>query len=107
LITIEGNGTVRTTVITKHLDGNTKQRKVLFCYDFMNGVIVEEEEVLLQVESDLFTIGTITLSELKMGTLVLTTEVFGVDFGTKDLTFDFPHILGEIKVHTTPTCIKV
>ncbi len=37
----------------------------------------------------------------------MTTEIFGVDFGTEDLTFDFPHILGEIEVDTIPTCIKV
>jgi hypothetical protein len=27
----------------------------------------------------------------QIGTLVLTTEIFGVDSGIKDLTFDFPH----------------
>jgi hypothetical protein len=73
----------------------------------MNGVIDEKEEVLLQVESYLFTISTITLPKLEMGTSVLTTKVFGVDSSTKDLIFDFPHILGEIKVDTTPMCIKV
>jgi hypothetical protein len=50
---------------------------------------------------------TITLLELEMDSLVLTTETFGVDFGTKDLTFDFPHNLDEIKVDATPMCIEV
>ncbi len=30
-----------------------------------------------------------------------------MDFGTEDLTFDFPHTLGEIEVDATPSHIKV
>jgi hypothetical protein len=33
LITIEGNGTMQTINVTKHLDNNTKCPKVLSCYD--------------------------------------------------------------------------
>ncbi len=33
LITIEGNGMVRTIIMTKHLDSNTKHPKVLLCYN--------------------------------------------------------------------------
>jgi hypothetical protein len=73
----------------------------------MNGVINKEEEVLLQAELDLFTIGTITLLELDIGASVLTTKAFGMDFGMKDLTFDFPHTSNEIEVDATPMCIKV
>jgi hypothetical protein len=62
-----------TIAVTKHFNGNTKWLEVFFCYDFMNSVIDEKEEVFLQVESNLFIIGTITLPELKMGTLVFTT----------------------------------
>jgi hypothetical protein len=39
---------------------------------------------------------------LEVSTLVLTTEVLGVDFSTKDLTFDFPHTPSEIEVDATP-----
>jgi hypothetical protein len=70
LITIEGNGTVRTIAVTKHLDGNTKLPEVLFYCDFMNDVINEVEEVLLQAKSNMFTIGTMTLLKLKMGASV-------------------------------------
>ncbi len=73
----------------------------------MNGVINEEEEVLLQAELILFTSGTITIPESKIGTLVLTTKILGVDSGIEDLTFDFPHTLSEIKVDTTPMHIGV
>jgi len=78
LITIEGNDTVQTIVITKHLDKNIKMTKVLHCYDFMNGITNKEEEVLLQTKLDLFTIDTITLLEPEMGTSVLTTKLLGV-----------------------------
>jgi hypothetical protein len=44
LITIKGNGMVRTIAVTKHLDNNTKDLKVL-CYDLMEGVIEEEKEI--------------------------------------------------------------
>lgn len=96
-----------TTANTKHLDGNTKPHEVLLCYDFTNGVTDEEEEVLLQAKLNLFTIGTITLLESEIGTLVLTTKILGVYFGTEDLTFDFPHTLGEIEVDTIPMHIGV
>jgi hypothetical protein len=43
LITIEGNGMMRTITIIKHLDNNTKHPKVLLCYDLMEGVTIKEE----------------------------------------------------------------
>jgi hypothetical protein len=48
-------------VITKHLDNITKLPKVLLYYNFVNGVIDEEEHVLLAVEPNLFTIDAIIL----------------------------------------------
>jgi hypothetical protein len=47
------------------LDNNIKRLKVLFCYDFVNEIIDEEENVLLATKLYLFTIGTITLLEPK------------------------------------------
>jgi hypothetical protein len=38
-ITIEGNGTIRTIAVTKHLDNNTKCQEILLCYDFVNRII--------------------------------------------------------------------
>ncbi len=46
LITIESNGMMQTIVVTKHLDNNTKHLKVLLCYDLMEGITNEEEEIL-------------------------------------------------------------
>jgi hypothetical protein len=62
-ISIEGNGTICTIAITKHLDNNIKRQELLLCYDFVNGVIDEEEDVLLVVELNLFAISTITFLE--------------------------------------------
>jgi hypothetical protein len=66
LISIEDNGTIHTIAITKHLDSNIKRPKVLLCYDFINGVTNEEEDMLLVAKLDLFTIGTINLLKLKV-----------------------------------------
>jgi hypothetical protein len=43
LIIIKSNGEIRTVLVTKHLDANTKQPKVLLYYDFANGITNEEE----------------------------------------------------------------
>ncbi len=39
LITIKQKDLVRTIVITKYFDMNNKRQKMLFCYDYMEGVI--------------------------------------------------------------------
>jgi hypothetical protein len=65
LITIEGNGTMRTIVMTKHLDINTKRFEVLLSYDLIEGVTNEEEEIFSVAELDLLTIGIIALLETK------------------------------------------
>ncbi len=53
-------------MVTKHLDSNTKRLEVLFCYNFVNEVINEEEDLLLVTEPYLFVINTITLLKLKI-----------------------------------------
>jgi hypothetical protein len=42
LITIEGNRTMWTIVVTKHMDNNTRRPKVLLCYKLMEGVTYEK-----------------------------------------------------------------
>ncbi len=64
LITIKGNGMVWTIAITKHSDNNTKHHEML-CYDLMEGVIEEEEEILFTTNLNLFTFETIKLPELE------------------------------------------
>jgi hypothetical protein len=50
---------VQTIIVTKHPE-------VLLCYDLMKGVTNEEEEILFTTKSNLFTLGAITLFELKI-----------------------------------------
>ncbi len=37
IVTIQGNGTIRTITVTKHLGGGVKKPKMLLCYDYQNG----------------------------------------------------------------------
>jgi hypothetical protein len=60
-ITIQGNGTTKTITITKHLGGEVRRPKVLLCYDYQNGIIYEEENIIFAMETKLFSIGTISL----------------------------------------------
>jgi hypothetical protein len=63
LISIEDNIIACTTVVIKHLDNNTKCLKV---YDFVNGVIDQEENILLATKLDLFPINTTILLKPKI-----------------------------------------
>jgi hypothetical protein len=42
-ITIQGNGTIKTIIVTKHLRGEVRRPEVLLCYDYQNGIIDEED----------------------------------------------------------------
>jgi hypothetical protein len=41
IMTIQGNGTVKTTVVIKPLGTKVKQPKMLLCYNYHNGIIDE------------------------------------------------------------------
>jgi hypothetical protein len=45
-LTIQGNGTIRTITITKHLGGEVRKLEVLQCYDYHNGITNEEEDII-------------------------------------------------------------
>jgi hypothetical protein len=59
IVTIQGNGTIRTIIITKHLGGEIRRQEVLLCYDYQNGITYEEEDIIFAIEPELFSIGTI------------------------------------------------
>jgi hypothetical protein len=44
MITIQGNGTIQTIVVTKHLSTNLKRPKVLLCFNYQNGITNEEKK---------------------------------------------------------------
>ncbi len=46
IITIQGNGTIRTIIVTKHLGGEIGRLEVFLCYDYQNGITNEEENII-------------------------------------------------------------
>ncbi len=54
MVIIQGNGTIRTIVEIKHLGNNVERSEVLLGYDFCNGIIDEEENVMFVMEFKLF-----------------------------------------------------
>jgi len=64
------------------LDNNIKHPKVLFCYDFVNEIIDEEEDMLLATKLYLFTIGTITLLKPKKLVKVVVDAKINIDAKT-------------------------
>ncbi len=64
IVTIQGNGIVRTITVTKHLGGEVRRPKMLLCYDYQNGIIDEEENIMFTIELELFLIGIINLPKI-------------------------------------------
>ncbi len=50
IVTIQGNGTVRTITVTKHLGGEVRRPKMLLCYNYQNGITNEEEDIIFATE---------------------------------------------------------
>ncbi len=63
IVTIQGNGTIQTITVTKHLGNEIRRPKVLLCYNYQNGITDEEEDIIFVIEPKLFSIGTISLPE--------------------------------------------
>jgi len=61
IVTIQKNGTIKTIIVTKHLRGEIRRLEVLLCYDYQNGIIHEEKDIIFAIEPVLFSIGTISL----------------------------------------------
>ncbi len=61
------------------MDNNTKCLQILLCYDFVNNVTNEKEDVLLATELDLFTINTITLSKLEILATMVANAKIGIN----------------------------
>jgi len=57
----------------KHLGINLKKLKILLCIDYHNGIIDEEEDLMLTNELELFSIGTISLSLETLNIVVINT----------------------------------
>jgi hypothetical protein len=61
IVSIQGNGIIKIITITKHLGGKVRRPEVLPCYNYQNGIIGEEEDIIFTTESILVFIGTINL----------------------------------------------
>jgi len=43
IVTIQGNGIVKTIIVTKHLGGEVRRPKVLMCYDYQIGITMKKK----------------------------------------------------------------
>ncbi len=50
---------------------NLKRPKVLLCFDYHNGIIDEEEDLMFANEPELFSIGTISLPWETLNTVII------------------------------------
>jgi hypothetical protein len=62
VIIVQGNGIVRTISINKKLRVETRRPQVLVCYDLMEGLTNEEEDMIFEIELELFSISIIIFS---------------------------------------------
>ncbi len=81
IVTIQGNGIVKTITVTKHLGDEIRKPKMLLCYDYQNG-ITHEEDIIFATELKLFSIKTINL--LQTIQFVKTIDVEIMDINVKN-----------------------
>jgi len=56
LFITERNGTTKTIVVRKRLNGTSKRQEVILCYDFFNEVTKEKEDTLFTTYPNILTI---------------------------------------------------
>jgi hypothetical protein len=62
VIIVQGNGIVKTISVNKKLGIETKMPQILICYDLMEGLTNEEEDLIFETKPKLFSISTITIA---------------------------------------------
>jgi hypothetical protein len=50
---IQGNGIVRTILVNRNLGAETKRPQILICYDLMEGLIDEKEDMIFETKPTL------------------------------------------------------
>ncbi len=63
IVAMQGNGIIKTIIVTKHLGGDVRRQEMLLCYNYQNGITNEEEDIMFATKLELFSIGTINLLE--------------------------------------------
>ncbi len=53
VIIIQGNGTIRTILINKKLGTKTRRPQVFVCYDLIEGLINEEEDLIFNNKNNI------------------------------------------------------
>jgi len=89
VITIQGNGIVRTILINRKLGAETRRPQASVCNDLMEGLTYEEEDLIFEIERELISNGTITIYEtvslLNVGVSeIRNVEEFDLKQGTND-----------------------
>jgi hypothetical protein len=79
IITIQGNGTIKTITVTKHLGGEVRRLEVLMCYDYQNGITHEKEDIIFATKPKLFSIGTINLPKIIQSVKTIDVEIMDID----------------------------
>jgi hypothetical protein len=49
VIIVQGNGTIRTILVNRKLGAKTRKPQVLVCYDLMEGLTNEEEDLIFEI----------------------------------------------------------
>jgi len=63
VIIVQGNGIIKKISVNKKLGAITRRPQVLICYDLLERLIDEEEDMIFETKPKLFLTGTITISD--------------------------------------------
>ncbi len=50
IIILQGNGIIKIITVTKHLGGEVRKLEVLLCYNYHNGIIDEEKDIIFATQ---------------------------------------------------------
>jgi hypothetical protein len=89
IITIQGNGIIKTITVTKRLGGEVRRPKLLLCYNYQNGITNEEEDIIFVTKPKLFSIGTISLPEVIQFVKTTYVEIMDTNVKSSNLELKF------------------
>jgi hypothetical protein len=105
VITIQHNGIVKTISDNKKLGVKTKRPQIIVCYDLLEGLTYEEEDVIFEIKPKLFSISTIIISYEVIS--LLSTKMSKVKINGKSNTESKTSDQGIIEVlHSTTNTTK-
>jgi hypothetical protein len=85
IVTIQGNGTIITITITKHLEGEVRKPKVLLCYNYQNGITNEKKDIIFATKLELFSIRTISLPKTIQSMKTIDMKIMNTNVKTSNL----------------------